>query len=1316
MTLAEVNMAEATSARPEMRRPVARYIVCVAILVLGWVAAGRLSLSYLPSWSFPELQVSLQLPEASELGAVTRRWIEPLEASVRSTGQVRSMAGEVDGRGGSLRVRFASGIDIQRKAARLESELGGLRRQLPRGARLDVSPRSQGDGESSMILWLPRGEDSNRFDAALLQRLQRLPEVREVTVAGRPPQQLRIRTATSHVDAEALESVLKATAEGHRLGELRSDGRSLSVWRRASWSRDGEVARLADRHLPVGLTLRPLSALATVDVTQRDAAWIAHREGRPGWVLFVQRELGVSPLSLERNLLRTLRDLDIEPAFFLNEAEPLRDLLERLLMGAGISVLALVLGGLLLSGWRGALAYGLALPVALAAVLNAYSLFAIPLDVTTLPVMVIAMAGSLLFLILRHGRRLWLVLGTQLAATALLPVAIALASGTLAPLLRAPGKAYGVAVVASLASLWLLPMPKPAAMPGMWWRVLFKRLLRQGWTVLLLALTWTYLWFVLAGGVLSPRPGGVPAALMDLAVYLQLPDGSTMEQATRQVRAIEEHLDRMEEVESHWSIFNRQGATLGINLQPEARSLNRLRPLRRRLHGELGHLGAAVSVVPFAGSGRQSSEPMRFDASLEDKPEFDVDEAHSYRFILRSTDLEALRRDHEQVLELIRKRHFEVWPELIRSEWREPTIRAELVPRPGVSFSDLQRGTEAVRRLVAPRNATPLEADGTLELRVLDLDSPEEEDDVPLRSRLMSLQTSGDPLVTSRIFRLREELASPGIRRQGARFVLPVSLRLRGSVEGLRRDNAKGIHHQLRRFPTSAGVDLEVPDIGSRTMRQEQMRMWSMALALPALMWVLGACRLNSLLLASAGLLPSAVALASATPWLSAVKNHVDEMTLLGLAAASVACLPAALEVAGRLPLGGPLPAGAAYRWLTHRAPVVVALTLGGTLLLAAPTLGMDGDRHPWVLPLRGAAVVFLVAPLVSYAVLPLLLRGLHRLKIRDVAEEAELRQPIPWQQDGELTFSVQRLTKIYDGGFKAIDQLGFDLRPGIIGLLGPNGAGKTTLLRLLCGLLEPTRGQISFRGVPITPANLPEYRRLVGFLPQEFNAYDGITARSFLDYWAIERGMADPKRRQEDVDKVLADVGLSEMADRKVRQFSGGMRRRMGIARALLGDPPIVIVDEPTTGLDVESRNRLRETLLSVAGERIIIFSTHIASDVAAAASRILLLQEGKLLFDGAAEGLLDSASGRVFETVLSDGELRSFSHTYRVTTRVRTEQGIRVRAVMFGDQPLAGNLVKPNLEEAYLAWLGDQGVGKGQGDSQRSVSLLDVEAWKNP
>jgi ABC-type multidrug transport system ATPase subunit len=170
-------------------------------------------------------------------------------------------------------------------------------------------------------------------------------------------------------------------------------------------------------------------------------------------------------------------------------------------------------------------------------------------------------------------------------------------------------------------------------------------------------------------------------------------------------------------------------------------------------------------------------------------------------------------------------------------------------------------------------------------------------------------------------------------------------------------------------------------------------------------------------------------------------------------------------------------------------------------------------------------------------------------------------------------------------------------------------------------------------------------------------------------------------------------------------------MRRRIGIARALLGDPRIVIVDEPTTGLDVESRNALRETLLAVAGERIILFSTHIASDVAAAASRILILDRGQLAFDGPALDLVAAARGRVFEARIEDHDLPDFSHRFRVTTRVRSLAGLKVRAIAYGDAEPAGEVVEPNLEEAYLAMIG----APGERDQRRgrSGSLLDLAAW---
>jgi ABC-type multidrug transport system ATPase subunit len=284
----------------------------------------------------------------------------------------------------------------------------------------------------------------------------------------------------------------------------------------------------------------------------------------------------------------------------------------------------------------------------------------------------------------------------------------------------------------------------------------------------------------------------------------------------------------------------------------------------------------------------------------------------------------------------------------------------------------------------------------------------------------------------------------------------------------------------------------------------------------------------------------------------------------------------------------------------------------------------------------------------------------------------------------------VRSLTKVYGSRLKALSGVSFTLEPGIVGLLGPNGAGKTTLLRVLTGLLEPTRGKVLYRGVPIGPLNLADYRRRIGFLPQELNAYPGFTAEQFLDHWALERGLADPRLRREEIGRLLAAVDLSEHAGRKVRDFSGGMRQRVGIARALLGAPPTLIVDEPTTGLDVESRGRFRQILLAQAGERIVIFSTHIASDVEAAASRILLLYKGKLRFDGPPEELTARARGRVFSALVPDADLLDFGRRYRVTSRVRVLEGIQVRAIARPREELAGEAVEPDLEEAYLAEIG--------------------------
>ncbi|HEY4573879.1 MAG TPA: ABC transporter ATP-binding protein, partial [Thermoanaerobaculia bacterium] len=443
-----------------------------------------------------------------------------------------------------------------------------------------------------------------------------------------------------------------------------------------------------------------------------------------------------------------------------------------------------------------------------------------------------------------------------------------------------------------------------------------------------------------------------------------------------------------------------------------------------------------------------------------------------------------------------------------------------------------------------------------------------------------------------------------------------------------------------------------------------------------------------------AALSPLLLGLVAALPLVAARLERIDELTLSALAAALALALPSAAAAASS-PVA---PGGRLYGSLLRQTPWLLGAAPALAVGLIAPTIAAEPGSTAWAVPLRAAAVAGGASLAASVLLVPALLLAGRRWRERDPERERQRRRPPAWEEPGAPTLEVRSLTKVYGGRFRALSGVSFTLTPGIVGLLGPNGAGKTTLLRVLTGLLEPTRGKVLYRGVAITPDNLAEYRRRIGFLPQEFNAYPGFTAEQFLDHWALERGLSDPRERRAEIERLLAAVGLAEHAGRKVRDYSGGMRQRVGIARALLAAPPILIVDEPTTGLDVESRGRFRQILLEQAGERVVVFSTHIASDVEAAASRILLLHRGRLRFDGTPEELEARAYGRVFSALVPDSELLDFGRRYRVTSRVRVLEGIQVRAIARPDEELAGEPVEPNLEEAYLAEIDRAGTSLPQ------------------
>ena len=207
----------------------------------------------------------------------------------------------------------------------------------------------------------------------------------------------------------------------------------------------------------------------------------------------------------------------------------------------------------------------------------------------------------------------------------------------------------------------------------------------------------------------------------------------------------------------------------------------------------------------------------------------------------------------------------------------------------------------------------------------------------------------------------------------------------------------------------------------------------------------------------------------------------------------------------------------------------------------------------------------------------------------------------------------LDRVTKQYQNKI-AVDRITLGLRPGVIGLLGANGAGKTTLMRMICGILRPTNGTITFDGMDVSEE---DYRDVLGYLPQDFGYYPNFTGRKFLEYMATLKGI-DRKTTERKCDELLKLVNLTDVQNKKVKTYSGGMKQRLGIAQAVLNDPKILVLDEPTAGLDPKERVRFRNLIAELGNDRIVILSTHIVSDVEQIANRILMIREGQLIYDG--------------------------------------------------------------------------------------------------
>lgn len=288
----------------------------------------------------------------------------------------------------------------------------------------------------------------------------------------------------------------------------------------------------------------------------------------------------------------------------------------------------------------------------------------------------------------------------------------------------------------------------------------------------------------------------------------------------------------------------------------------------------------------------------------------------------------------------------------------------------------------------------------------------------------------------------------------------------------------------------------------------------------------------------------------------------------------------------------------------------------------------------------------------------------------------------------------INRVGKKYSGDVWGLKEFSLHLKPGILGLLGPNGAGKSTLMNILATITRPTQGAVSWNGVDIV-RKPDELRQVLGYLPQSFGIYPNLSAQEFLEYMSAVKGL-DGRTARRRIDELLQMVNLTEVRKRPLGSYSGGMKQRIGIAQALLNDPQLLIVDEPTVGLDPEERVRFRNLIADLAGERIIILSTHIVSDVEATATRIVIANHGRLILDTNSEELLRVVEGKVWEWTVPTSELAEVKSRYLVSGTLRRTDGIQMRVISRDAPAHDARSVTPTFEDAYLKLISNGSNGK--------------------
>lgn len=282
------------------------------------------------------------------------------------------------------------------------------------------------------------------------------------------------------------------------------------------------------------------------------------------------------------------------------------------------------------------------------------------------------------------------------------------------------------------------------------------------------------------------------------------------------------------------------------------------------------------------------------------------------------------------------------------------------------------------------------------------------------------------------------------------------------------------------------------------------------------------------------------------------------------------------------------------------------------------------------------------------------------------------------------MELRIQGLTHQYKKGVKALNEIDLTINHGLIGLLGPNGAGKSTLMSILSTLLKPTEGSVFLNDKDIVK-NPNVIRAALGYLPQHFGVYDQLSGKEFLKYMAAIKGIGQSAAKSR-IDDLLSMLNLHHARNQKLKGYSGGMRQRIGIAQALLNDPDILIFDEPTVGLDPEERIRFRRLLADISGDKIVILSTHIVSDVASIASEIIIINEGQLITQNTPDGLIATLENCVWQVVVSAEEAAELELSHTVSNTTRRAGGFELRVISDSSPSNGAKPVAPTLEDCYL------------------------------